>query len=151
MHINTLQNIYAHNLWLVRRSLAFIGMGHNNLVFSEFGWGYVIEYYDFPFYDKDEAFQYNGSIYIIATEIDLFPPDNHINENGTNILREFKKNYNSDVYIIFEDDYIIDKGFNLFGCLTPEEREQYYGLDYLNKICSSKTVFGKEVPLYWVI
>jgi exonuclease III len=124
---------------------------NENVVFSEFGWAYVIEYYDYPFDDKDEALLYNGSIYILPTDIDLFPPNNHITENGTNLLREYKKKYNSDVYIIFENDYIIDKGFELIGRLTPEETEQYYTLDYLNKICSSRSKTGIEVPLYWVI
>ncbi len=124
---------------------------NENIIFSEFGWRYVIDYYDYPFYDKDEALLYNGSIYILATEIDLFPPKNHINESGINLLREFKEKYNSDVYIIFENDYIIDRGFELFGRLTSEETEEYYTLNYLNKICSSKTEDGIEVPLYWVI
>lgn len=124
---------------------------NQNVVFSEFGWGYVIDYYDYPFDDEYKAFLYNGSIYILATEVDFFPPNNHINESGINLLREFKEKYDSDVYIIFENDYIIDRGFELFGRLTPEETEEYYNLDYLNKICSSKTEDGIEIPLYWVI
>jgi len=124
---------------------------NQNVVFSEFGWGYVIDYYDYPFDDEYKAFLYNGSIYILAREVDFFPPNNHINESGINLLREFKEKYDSDVYIIFENDYIIDRGFELFGRLTPEETEEYYNLDYLNKICSSKTEDGIEIPLYWVI
>lgn len=125
---------------------------HNqNVVFSEFGWGYVINYYDYPFNDKDGALLYNENIYIIPTEIDLFPPANHINESGINLLKELKNKYKTDVYIIFENDYIIDRGFELFGRLTQEETEQYYNLDYLNKICSSKVEDGTEIPLYWVI
>ena len=52
---------------------------------------------------------------------------------------------------VFENDYVIDRGFELFGRLTPEETERYHNLHYLNKICSSKTENGIEVPLYWVI
>jgi len=124
---------------------------NENIIFSEFGWGYVIDYYDYPFDDKDEALLYNGSIYILPSEIDLFPPKNHINGSGINLLRELKEKYNSDVYIIFENDYVIDKGFELFGHLTSEETEEYYTLNYLNKICSSKTENGIEIPLFWVI
>ena len=124
---------------------------NQNVVFSEFGWGYVIDYYDYPFDDKNKTLLYNGSVYILATGIDLFPPNNHINESGVNLLREFKEKYNSDVYIIFENDYVIDRGFELFGRLTTEETEEYYNLNYLNKICSSKTENGIEIPLYWVI
>ncbi|HEC37236.1 MAG TPA: hypothetical protein ENI29_03310 [bacterium] len=94
---------------------------------------------------------YNKSISIIVRVEDLFPPDNHINESGVNKLREIKKKYNSEMYIIFEDDYIIDKGFELFGRLTPEQSEEYYNLVYLNKICSSKTEDNREIPLFWVI
>ena len=124
---------------------------NQNVVLSEFGWRYVVIFYDYPFDDLENVYFYNESIYILPTKIDLFPPDNHINESGINILKEYKKEYNTDVYIIFENDYIIDKGFELFGCLTREETEQYYNLNYLNKICSSKTEDHIEVPLYWVI
>lgn len=124
---------------------------NNNIVLAEFGWNYVINYYDYPFDNITKALLYNKSISIIARVEDLFPPDNHINESGVNKLREIKKKYNSEMYIIFEDDYIIDKGFELFGRLTPEQSEEYYNLVYLNKICSSKTEDNREIPLFWVI
>lgn len=124
---------------------------NNNIVLAEFGWNYVINYYDYPFDNITKALLYNKSISIIVRVEDLFPPDNHINESGVNKLREIKKKYNSEMYIIFEDDYIIDKGFELFGRLTPEQSEEYYNLVYLNKICSSKTEDNREIPLFWVI
>ena len=124
---------------------------NNNIVLAEFGWNYVINYYDYPFDNITKALLYNKSISIIARVEDLFPPDNHINESGVNKLREIKKKYDSEMYIIFEDDYIIDKGFELFGRLTPEQSEEYYNLVYLNKICSSKTEDNREIPLFWVI
>ena len=55
------------------------------------------------------------------------------------------------MYLIFADDYIINKGFELFGQLTKEESEQYYRLGYLNKIYSARTESGKETPLFWII
>ncbi|MFX0141784.1 MAG: hypothetical protein ACFFDN_49560, partial [Candidatus Hodarchaeota archaeon] len=113
-----------------------------NVILTEFGWSYVFNYYDYPFNNKNEASLYNESIYILTAEIDLFPPGNHINESGVNILKEIKDEYNTDVYIIFDGDYVIGKGFELFGSLTPEETEEYYNLDYLNKICSSKPENG---------
>ena len=57
----------------------------------------------------------------------------------------------TDVYIMFSDTYIINKGFELFGKLSHEELETYYSLDYLDKICSSKTEGGWETPIFWVI
>ncbi|MHA2120578.1 MAG: hypothetical protein ACW990_05150 [Promethearchaeota archaeon] len=122
-----------------------------NIILTEFGWGYVFNFYDFPFYDKNEAFYYNANIYILTAVTDLFPPNSHINESGVNLLREIKEKHNSDVYLIFEDDYLINRGFKLFGRLTPEETEKYYSLSYLNRICSSKSESGEIVPLYWVI
>jgi hypothetical protein len=124
---------------------------NQNVILTEFGWGYVFNYYDFPFDDKNEASYYNANIYILTAVTDLFPPSSNINESGVNFLREIKKKYNSDVYIIFEGDYIINRGFELFGGLTPKENEEYYSLSYLNKICSSTTDNGETIPLYWVI
>ena len=49
------------------------------------------------------------------------------------------------------DKYIINKGFELFGKLSQDELEEYYDLDYLDKICSSKTEGGGETPMFWVI
>ncbi|MHA2393142.1 MAG: hypothetical protein ACXAEX_14475 [Promethearchaeota archaeon] len=124
---------------------------NSNVILTEFGWGYIFNYYDYPFYDKDEAFLYNENIYILTAVSNLFPPDNHINGSGVNLLRKIKREYNSEVYLIFEDDYVINRGFELFGRLTSEERETYYNLIYLNKVCSSKTENGEDIPLFWVI
>ncbi|MFW9827347.1 MAG: hypothetical protein ACFFEY_07150 [Candidatus Thorarchaeota archaeon] len=141
---------------LKKREVSVIQWYTNNtyntsVILTEFGWGYVFNYYDYPFYDINEALVYNENIYIYPAQIDLFPPSNHINESGINILQEIKVDYSSDVYILFEADYIIGSGFNLFGQLTSEEIENYYSFEYLNKICSSKTENGNEIPLFWVI
>ena len=122
-----------------------------NVIISEFGWKHVFKYYDFPFDNRSEALLYNETDYFLKYDIDLFPPENHFYENGTNILQEIKREYNTDVYITFDGAYIINKGFELFGQLTEEEEEIYYTLDYLNKICSSMTENGDETPIFWVI
>ncbi|MFX1409377.1 MAG: hypothetical protein ACFFA6_03430 [Promethearchaeota archaeon] len=124
---------------------------NRNVIISEFGWSHAFKYFDFPFDDREAVLLYNGTDYFLKYDVDLFPPENHINESGVNILKEIKKEYNTDVYIIFADEYIINKGFELFGHLTKEQEEQYYSLDYLNKICSSRTKNGEETPIYWVI
>ncbi|MFW9773339.1 MAG: hypothetical protein ACFFEO_14415 [Candidatus Thorarchaeota archaeon] len=124
---------------------------NQSVILTEFGWGYIFNYYDYPFYNKTDMILYNGNIYISANTINLFPPDNHINGTGVNLLKKIKNDYNSDLYIIFEDDYVINNGLELFGRLTQEERELYYDLFYINKICSSKTESGEEIPLFWVI
>ncbi|MFX1314678.1 MAG: hypothetical protein ACFE9T_02350 [Promethearchaeota archaeon] len=124
---------------------------NRNVIISEFGWSHAFKYYDFSFDDRALALIYNGTDYFLKYDIDLFPPENHINESGVNLLKEIKKEYNTDVYLIFDDEYIINKGFELFGQLTKEQEEQYYSLDYLNKIYSSRTENGEETPIYWVI
>ena len=122
-----------------------------NVIISEFGWKHVFKYYDFPFDNRSEALLYNETDIFLKYDIDLFPPENHFYENGTNILQEIKREYNTDVYITFDGIYIINKGFELFGQLTEEEQEIYYTLDYLNKICSSMAENGDETPTFWVI
>jgi hypothetical protein len=124
-----------------------------NVIITEFGWSYVFTYYDYPFDDKGVAISYNGEDFFIFLrhEIDLFPPSNHFDENGTNILKEIKETEGTDVYLLFSDEYIVNKGFDLFGRLSDEELEEYYSLIYLNKISSSRTEMGNELPLFWVI
>ncbi|MFX1427685.1 MAG: hypothetical protein ACFFBE_14615, partial [Promethearchaeota archaeon] len=122
-----------------------------NALITEFGWNNVFKYYNYFHNNTNGTFAYEGNFYNIKYEIDLFPPKNHFYENGTNILTKLKEDYNTDVYIIFSDTYIINKGFELFGQLSHEELEEYYSLNYLNKICSSKTTEGEETPIFWVI
>ncbi|MFW9941570.1 MAG: hypothetical protein ACFFFT_11060 [Candidatus Thorarchaeota archaeon] len=122
---------------------------NKNVLITEFGWGNVFKYYYFN--NSNGTLAYEGNFYNLKHELDLFHPDNHFYENGTNILKQIKEDYNTDVYIIFSDTYIINKGFELFGKLSQDELEEYYNLDYLNKICSSKTERGAETPIYWVI
>ncbi len=122
-----------------------------NVILTKFGWNHVFNHYDYLFSDQDGSFTYNENFIFLKNETDLFPPNNHINESGINILRKIKSDYHTDVYIIFAGEYPINKGGDLFGQLSKEELEEYYNLDYLNKIFSSKTMKGVETPLYWVI
>ncbi|MFX1573965.1 MAG: hypothetical protein ACFFB0_14555 [Promethearchaeota archaeon] len=122
-----------------------------HVIITKSGWNHVFNYYYYLFSDQNHSFTYNENFIFLKLDIDLFPPDNHINESGKNILRDLKNDYNTDVYIIFARQYIINKGGDLFGELSNEELEKYYSLDYLNKIFSSKTMSGVETPLYWVI
>ena len=124
---------------------------NKNVIITEFGWTHAFKYFYYPFENKTAAFQYEENFYFLKSETDLFPPSNHINESGINLLKEIKKEYNTEVYLTFVDDYIINKGFDLFGELTEEEIEQYYNLKYINKIYSAKTNDGEETPLFWVI
>ncbi|MFX0082919.1 MAG: hypothetical protein ACFE94_14300 [Candidatus Hodarchaeota archaeon] len=122
-----------------------------NVLITEFGWTNVFKYYSYTHNNINVTPPYEGNVYNLKYEIDLFPPENHFDENGTNILKQVKEDYNTDVYIMFSDTYIINKGFELFGKLSQDELETYYSLDYLDKICSSKIEEGGETPIFWVI
>ncbi|MFW9873179.1 MAG: hypothetical protein ACFFG0_08770, partial [Candidatus Thorarchaeota archaeon] len=122
-----------------------------NVLISEFGWKKVFNYYSYNQYNTNGNLAFDGNFFYFKSEIDLFPPKNHFDENGTNLLKQIKEDYNANVYIIFSDTYLINKGLTLFGELSKGELEEYYILDYLNKICSSKTERGRETPIFWVI
>ena len=79
-------------------------------------------------------------------------PDNHITSDGKNILKELKQHSkNGNVYLILTDYYLIVEGDVFFGQLTAQELEQYYELNYLNRIFTSISETGEELPIYWVI
>ncbi len=124
---------------------------NKNGIISERGWSHAFKYYEYPFENQTEALIYEENFYFLKFPIDVFPPSNHINESGVNILKEIKIKYNTDVYLIFEGEYIINKEFELFGRLTREESDQYYQRDYINKIYSTRIMNGKETPLFWII
>ena len=124
---------------------------NKNVIITEVGWSHAFKYYGYLFDNTSEALHYDENFYFLKYDIDLFPPSNHYNESGVNILKEIKEIHDTDVFILFADEYIINKGFDLFGRLNEDELEEYYTLDYLNKICVSSTEDGREIPLYWVI
>ena len=62
-----------------------------------------------------------------------------------------KESLNMEIYLILDDNYLAFTGFDVYERLTPEEMAQYYSMDYLNKVVSSKSENGIEFPFYWVI
>ncbi|MFX1419693.1 MAG: hypothetical protein ACFE9N_12300 [Promethearchaeota archaeon] len=123
---------------------------NQNLIIAEFGWDPIFIYYGYPFEENNFSRQLSDVIYFQMVSNDYLNPSLHI-QNGTNILTELKKNTGMDVFLIVTDHYLLLSGLELFGRLTSEEVEMYHNLPYLNKICSSKTENGEEIPLYWVI
>ena len=81
----------------------------------------------------------------------LFNPDDHFDENGTNVLQALKEEYGTDLYLLIDNFYFSNEGWQVFKELTEEDYEEYYQMDYLNRICSSKYLNGENKPLYWVI
>ena len=67
-----------------------------------------------------------------------------------NLLR-LKKELNTDIYLILDDNYLVFGTWEVFQRLTEEEMASYYYMDYLNRIASCKSENGIEVPYYWVI
>ena len=56
-----------------------------------------------------------------------------------------------DVYIILLHSYLYFEEWQPFRDLTAQEVGEYYNLNYLNRISNSRTEYGVETPLYWVI
>jgi len=122
-----------------------------NLLVLEFGWNPVFVYYDYPYEQKNSSLPITTTQDFITFNNILIVPENHINENGTNILRELKEQRNMDVYILVTKNYLTTFQMEFFGELTDEQFENYYTLDYLNRIFSVKKENGESLPYYWVI
>ena len=123
---------------------------NQNVIIAEFGWSSIFIYYDYPFEGNNATHPLNSVILFVPVSNDYLKPSSHI-QNGTNILKELKNDTGKDVFLIVTDHYLLLSSLEFFGQLTIEEIEMYYSLNYLNKICSSKTERGIEIPLYWVI
>lgn len=121
-----------------------------NLVISEFGNFYVIMYYEYPYEENNKSILANNLINFIL-DLSIFKPANHFYANGTNKLQQMKETLNTDIYLILDDNYLPFSEFDVNKRLSEEEMEEYYSMDYLNKICSSKSENGIDFPFYWVI
>lgn len=119
------------------------------VIFTELGYHNAFNFYDYPYgiTNKSEIAEqlhyyelYLDNYYLI--------PENHIEDNNLNILKEFKENYNTDVYILLTEQLFITP---YKRDISQEDFERYYSLEYLNRIYSSKAIYGKDKPLYWVI
>jgi hypothetical protein len=123
---------------------------NKNVLVLEFGWNPMFIYYDYPYNEKNASLPLTTQFYVTFKD-DLIKPENHIDEDGKNILKELKKNYNTDVFILLTDNYLITDQMGFYGSLTEEQVEMYYSLNYLNRIFSVKSENGDSIPYYWVI
>jgi hypothetical protein len=120
------------------------------VIIAEYGWEHVFVYYDYPFESNNVSFK-EIFVYIYADNQYMYP-SNHILPNGTNILRQLKKqNPGSNVYLFLSNYYLLPSGSSLFGRLSTKQVAAYYNLTYLNRIFSAKLETGEELPIYWVI
>jgi len=119
-------------------------------IIAEFGWNFVFIYYDYPYNDKS-----NPGIYEIHNFIyyknNLINPNNHFEENGINKLKEMKNQTGKDVYILYDDYYILKSGYETYEQLDEKDHQKYYDAKYINKIGSSKTENGVSRELFWVV
>jgi hypothetical protein len=124
---------------------------NKNLLILEFGWNPVFGYYDYPYEQKNSSLPLTKTQYYLTFNNTLINPDNHIDENGTNILKNLKVRYNTDVFILLTKNYLTTSDLEFYGELTKAQYELYFSLDYLNKIFSVKSENGDSLPYYWVI
>ncbi|MHA1671592.1 MAG: hypothetical protein ACTSV5_13620 [Promethearchaeota archaeon] len=122
----------------------------SNVVIAEFGWAPVFIYYGY----QNANIQINESIPVLNTHRTVndsyLKPSLHI-QDGINILTNLKKTFNASVYLIVSKHYYNAFSSSFFSDLSDEEVEAYYHLNYLNRIFSSKSYSGEDIPLYWVI
>jgi hypothetical protein len=123
---------------------------NQHVIIGEFGWSSIIIYYDYPFEQNNASLSLNSVLFFATASNEYLNPNLHI-QNNTNVLLELKKDSERDVFLILTDSFLLISSLELFGRLTSEEMEMYYQLNYLNKVCSTKTENNNEVPLYWVI
>jgi hypothetical protein len=124
---------------------------NKNTLILEFGWNPVFGYYDYPYEEKNSTLPLTKTQYYLTFNNILINPDNHIDENGTNILKNLKRSYNTDVFILLTKNYLTTSDLEFYGELTEAQYEKYYSLDYLNRIFSVKSENGDSLPYYWVI
>ena len=122
-----------------------------NTIIGENGWEHVFVYYNYPFDNQSYDLSFKEIHNYIYANDDLMHPIKHVLSNGTNILTEMKKDTETDIYLLLSDFYLISSGSSIYGELSPEEIEQYYNLNYLNRIFSAKSENGEDMPIYWVI
>ena len=124
---------------------------NKNTLVLEFGWNPVYLYYDYPFEDENSSLPLTRTQYYVTFSNTLINPENHIDEHGTNVLKELKARYNTDVFILLSKNYLTTNEMEFYGELTEEQYEMYYSLNYLNRIFSVKSENGNSLPYYWVI
>ena len=122
-----------------------------NVIITEFGLNYMFYYYDYPYNEKDEDLRGRHIHYFLDTQDnELFEPDEHT-DNGTNHLEELKEEYETDVVITLDDQYYLNKGWETYGYVSEKEKEEYYEMEYLDRIYSAKSENGNDNAYYWVI
>ncbi|KKN47290.1 hypothetical protein LCGC14_0664410 [marine sediment metagenome] len=123
---------------------------NEEVIISKYGWHAIFMYYDYPFEDKNKELTLESIHFFFIVDNQLVHPNLHIS-NGSNILKDLKLGYNTEVILVLPKDYYSPLSWRFFDQLSEEETEAYYNLEYLNRIFSAKGEDGEETPYYWVI
>lgn len=119
------------------------------VILTEFGFHHAFNYYEYPYGNLNVSIEAEHiHFYIYLNENNVLNPENHFTENYTNILKQLKKEYETDVYLLLLERFTTSI---LQRDISDEIIEEYYSLPYLDRICSSKAISGEDKPLYWVI
>lgn len=123
-----------------------------NVIITEFGFNYMFMYYDYPYGEKDEDLRGRHTHhYVDARDDQLFDPDEHVDDDGDNKLQEMKEEEETDVVLTIDDRYYLGESYDTYAYVDEEDMEEYYELEYLNRIYSAKSPDGTSNPYYWVI
>jgi len=120
---------------------------NKKVIFSKFGWYAIFVYYDYPYEDKNEELELEAIHYFLLLDSVYVHPSSHIS-NGTNILKELKSSYGTDVILILPKNFYLPFSWQFFDEISEEEIEAYYNLEYVNRIFSAKGENGEETPYY---
>ncbi|KKK45226.1 MAG: hypothetical protein Lokiarch_11120, partial [Candidatus Lokiarchaeum sp. GC14_75] len=123
---------------------------NERVIIAKNGWHAIFMYYDYPFEDQNKEITLESIHFFFIVDNQLVHPDLHIS-NGSNILKDLKLGYNTEVILVLPKDYYSPLSWRFFDQLSEEETEAYYNLEYLNRIFSAKGEDGEETPYYWVI
>jgi hypothetical protein len=124
---------------------------NKSVLILEFGWPSIFAYYDYPFYKKNNSIEFISTQFYLGYNNTLIYPENQIDANGTNVLQAIKEKYHVDVFILLTDYFISVGQMNVFGRLTQDQINQYYTLNYLDRVFSTKTETGDCHAFYWVV
>ena len=120
-----------------------------NVIVTEFGLNYMFMYYDYPYNQGDKTLRGRHIHHFVdARDDDLFKIKE---DDNAEKLQELKEDENTDVVITPDDQYYLNNGWETYGYLSEDDKQDYYEAHYLNKIYSAKTESGEENSYYWVI
>jgi hypothetical protein len=115
----------------------------NTIIISGFRWTYIMNFYS------------NFDIDINWSEIQLIKIENQINQDGENLLLMKTNNSFNNVYLLLDFAQqslgILGIESRYFGKLTDSEIDQYYNLQYLNKVLNMKCNDGNLFSQLYIV